>query len=41
MSQYNKKGRNIFNLHQDKFDFFLNKYVKNDFIKAIKKELGQ
>jgi hypothetical protein len=41
MGQYNKGNKNIFNLHQDKFDFFINKYVKQGFIKSLKKELGQ
>lgn len=41
MGQYNKKGRNIFNLSQETFNDFINKYVVNDFINVLKKQLGQ
>jgi hypothetical protein len=39
--KYNNSVSNIYNLDQEVFDNFLDKYVKKDFIKAIKKELGQ
>ena len=41
MNQYNKRGRDIFNLSQKAFDYFLIKYVKDDFTKVLKKQLGQ
>jgi len=39
--KYNNSVSNIYNLDQEVFDNFLDKYVKKDFIKAIKQELGQ
>ena len=41
MNQYNKGDRDIFNLSQKAFNDFLIKYVKDDFVKALKKQLGQ
>lgn len=41
MNQYNKGNRDIFNLSQKAFNDFLIKYVKDDFVKALKKQLGQ
>jgi len=40
-SKYNNSKSNIFDLNQDVFNQFIDKYVKKGFIKAIKQELGQ
>ena len=34
-------GEDIFNLNQKAFNDFLIKYVKDDFTKVLKKQLGQ
>lgn len=39
--KYNNSKSSIFDLNQNVFDKFLNEYVKKDFVKEIKKELGQ
>lgn len=39
--KYNNSKSNIFNLSQKAFNDFLIKYVKDDFIKVLKKQLGQ
>ena len=36
-----KYGDEILSINNDRFKFFLTKYVKKDFIKAIKTQLGQ
>ena len=40
-SKYNNSKSDIFDLNQDVFNQFIDKYVKKGFIKAIKTELGQ
>ena len=40
-TKYNNSKSNIFDLNQDVFNDFINKYVKKDFIKEIKTQLGQ
>ena len=40
-TKYNNSKSNIFDLNQDLFNDFINKYVKKDFLKAIKTQLGQ
>lgn len=39
--RYNNSKSDIFDLNQDVFNEFINKYVKQGFVKAIKQELGQ
>ena len=39
--KYNNSASNIFNLNKDVYNAFINKYVVNDFIKVLKKQLGQ
>ena len=40
-TKYNNSKSNIFDLNQDVFNDFINKYVKKDFVKEIKTQLGQ
>ncbi len=40
-SKYNNSKSDIFDLNQDVFNQFIDKYVKKGFVKAIKIELGQ
>lgn len=40
-NKYNNSKSNIFDLNQDVFNNFINKYVRKDFVKAIKTQLGQ
>ena len=40
-SKYNNSKSDIFDLNQDVFNQFIDKYVKKGFIRAIKTELGQ
>lgn len=39
--RYNNSKSDIFDLDQDVFNDFINKYVKQGFIKALKEQLGQ
>ena len=39
--RYNNSKSNIFDLNQDVFNKFMEKYVRKGFVKAIKNELGQ
>ena len=39
--KYNNSKSDIFDLNQDVFNEFINKYVKQGFIKALKEQLGQ
>jgi hypothetical protein len=39
--RYNNQKSNIFNLDQNVFELFLNKYVLSDFRKVLKKQLKQ
>ena len=40
-TKYNNSKSNIFDLNKDVFNDFINKYVKKDFVKEIKTQLGQ
>jgi hypothetical protein len=40
-SKYNNSKSDIFDLNQDVFNQFIDKYVKKGFIKALKEQLGQ
>lgn len=39
--KYNNSKSDIFDLNQDVFNDFMNKYVKKGFVMALKQELGQ
>lgn len=40
-SKYNNSKSDIFDLNQDVFNDFMNKYVKKGFVMALKEQLGQ